>query len=79
MIARMFSQDKLTPKEKKRFVPFVNERNFMGTLLSDSSKSTRCIEAKDDMRMIENIKKTTKEYLFEKKYNKMVKKWQGIE
>lgn len=31
------------------------------------------------MRIIENINKTTKEYLFEKKYNKMLKKWQSIE
>lgn len=29
--------------------------------------------------MIENIKKSTKEYMFEKKYNKMVQKLKNIE
>ena len=60
MIAKMFSQDKLTGREKKRFIPFVNERNFMGVLLSDHNKSSKHQESRDDMRMIENIKKTTK-------------------
>ena len=82
MISKLFSQEKLQKNQKKKFIPFVNERNFMGTLLSDNNKNDSRypkLHEKDEMAIIENINKTTKEYLFEKKYNKMVDKLKAIE
>jgi hypothetical protein len=54
----------------------------MGTLISDLSKTTTKSNYGSyahDLAMIENIKKTTKEHLFEKKYNKMAKRLKDIE
>jgi len=39
MISKMFDQSKIEKDERKKFLPFVNERNFMGTLLSDHNKT----------------------------------------
>lgn len=54
----------------------------MGSLLSENVRGANKYQRnpdKDSMAMIENIKKSTKEYLFEKKYNKMVQKLKNIE
>lgn len=82
MISKLFNQEKLSKSDRKEFVPFVNERNFMGCLISDMPKTTFRYQRgvlKKDQEIIENINKTTKEHLFEKKYNKMIRKWQNIE
>ncbi len=51
MIRRLFSQEKLNKNERRNFIPFVNERNFMGALISDipkhTNKSIRNTEARD--------------------------------
>jgi hypothetical protein len=52
MISRLFEQDKLSKTEKKMFVPFVNERNFMGTLLPvtekvDEDRATELLNTKN--------------------------------
>lgn len=41
MLAKIFQQTPVDRNERKKFVPFVNERDFMGTLLTENSK---CIE-----------------------------------
>jgi hypothetical protein len=38
MISKLFEQNKLSKSEKKKFIPFVNERNFMGSLLPITQK-----------------------------------------
>jgi hypothetical protein len=35
----MFHKHKIEKSERKKFMPFVNERNFMGTLLNDHNKA----------------------------------------
>lgn len=63
-------------------MPFANERNFMGALISAEAKDpSQCLRDTEirDREMIENLKKTTKEYLFDKKYKKMAEKLHDIE
>lgn len=72
MISKLFERKELTKSEKKKFIPFVNERNFMGTLLRDNLKvdedKANKIMNNKNMALIENLKKSTREYLFDKKY-----------
>lgn len=35
MMSRLFEHQSLSKADRKRFVPFVNERNFMGALLGE--------------------------------------------
>ena len=39
MISKLFKDERSFTNRNKRFVPFINERNFMGALISDDSKS----------------------------------------
>lgn len=38
MIPKLFSSSSLTKSERKKFIPFVNERDFMGSLIMDEPK-----------------------------------------
>ena len=64
-------------------MPFVNERNFMGALLPvnervDEDRVNEMMNTKN-LALIENLKKSTKEYFFDKKYEKMAKRLKHIE
>jgi len=52
----------------------------MGSLIVDESKTTKNDKNTlyNNLAIIENLKKTTKEYFFDKKYNKMVSKLKRI-
>ena len=39
MISKLFEKANIPKNSRKRFIPFVNERNFMGALLSDQTKT----------------------------------------
>jgi hypothetical protein len=64
MISKLFENSRLSKSEKKKFIPFVNERNFMGALLPISEKidEERVNELMNtkNLALIENLRKSTK-------------------
>ena len=41
MISKLFKSSSLTKSERKKFIPFTNERDFMGTLIVDEPKASK--------------------------------------
>lgn len=58
----------------------MNERDFMGVLLGSNrhSKALRASEVDSNLALIENLKKSMREYLFDKKFKKMTEKLKRI-